>query len=52
MDPLQQAFCRKLSQITPDGVLGEAEFMAEVFGYYLAVSRRRRSRESSVCADW
>jgi hypothetical protein len=38
MYPLQQAVGCKLSQITPDGVLGEAEFMAEVFSHHLPVS--------------
>ena len=38
MYPLQQAFCSKLAQITPDGVFGQIEFLAEVLGYHLPVS--------------
>ena len=38
MHTLQKAFRCELSQITPDGVFGQFEFLAEVFGYHLAVS--------------
>ena|SRR5580658_2233740 len=38
MYSLQQAVGCKLSQITPDSVLGEIEFMAEVFSNHLPVS--------------
>jgi hypothetical protein len=41
MHSLQQAFRCKLSQITPDGVFGQIEFMTQVFGYHLPVSAQK-----------
>ena len=38
MYPLQQAFRRKLPQITPDGVFGQSEFLTEIFSDHLPVS--------------
>ena len=35
MYPLQQTFCRELSQIPPDGVLREPELPAQVFRDHL-----------------
>ena len=41
MDPLQETFRCQLSQITPDGVFGQIEFMTQGFGYHLPVSAQK-----------
>jgi len=41
MHTLQQAFCCKLSQVTPDRVFGQIEFLAEIFGDHLPVSAQQ-----------